>query len=139
MGSTPRAVEANRIAKLRREWDTAMRSGTPVSLTPTEVDLEEHPLTQSRRPLPVIAWVRYGTTPVRVKGFTSMWTDMAAKVRWTVPQGGWHEAWVWFGAYEARRLAPGESPTQTFGPSVNSADLPDFEPAERRARGLGDR
>lgn len=139
MGQTPRAAEANYRARQRREWDDIMRAGKPDSLTEAEVNLATHPLTKAPEPRPVAAWVRYGSRAVWVKGFTSMWTDAAAKVRWTVPQGGWHEAWVWSGAVEPRQVERSEEHGQEFGTSINAARMEDLTPENRRARGLADR
>lgn len=93
----------------------------PDSLTQTEVGLDRHPLTRAPRPQPVGAWVRHRGKPVWVKGFMSMWTDTACKVRWLTPRLVWREAWVWAGAVEPRTPAPGEENGARVGISVNAA------------------
>lgn len=77
-------------------------------------------MSKAPSPRPVLAWVRYAGHPVRVKGWTSMWTERAVKVRWLTPLIVWHEAWVWEGAVRARQAEQNERGGERLGLSPNS-------------------
>lgn len=57
---------------------------------------------------------------MKVKGFASMWTERAVKIRWLTPLIVWHEAWVWECAVVRRRMETGELNGQRLGLSVNA-------------------
>jgi hypothetical protein len=89
----------NRIAS------NAMTGGPPLSLTNQELELDREPLTRSPVPRPVTAWVRYGTTALKVDAVAVAWTDHAVAIKWATPAGE-HRAWVWASAVRARRSPP---------------------------------
>ena len=66
-----------------------MRDGKPESLTTSELELDQQPLTRTPVPVPARAWVHYGR-----------WTPRACAVRWTTAAGDEHRAWVWASAVE---------------------------------------
>lgn len=121
MSHSVRTTERNALERLQREWAELMDAGLPDTLTRLEVNLEDHPLTRSPQERPVLVWVRYGGRPVRVKGFTSMWTDQAVKAWWITPKLARHSAWVWSDAVQSRQLEQGESQIGRVGLSVNAA------------------
>lgn len=127
MGHSERVVQANFRERQAREWAELMDEVEPEGLTQTEVDLERHPLTKTPKPQAVGAWVRHRGRPVWVKGYMSMWTDQACKVRWLTPKLRWREAWVWAGAVEPRTMVQGEENNARVGISVNAAP-PGSEP-----------
>lgn len=70
------------------------------SLTPTELRLDEVPLTIDPRPSRrVKAWVRFGATPVRVDAVALRWTPDAVGIGFEV-SGQKFRCWVWSGAVE---------------------------------------
>ena len=76
---------------------SAMREGTPESLTAAELELTTEPITRTPRPMPVTAWVRYEGIGIRVQGRDVAWTAKAVAVEWDGPDGP-HRAWVWASA-----------------------------------------
>jgi hypothetical protein len=80
------------------------RGDSPQSLTDAEIERGEAAVTRAPDPIPVAAWVRYGTTSIRVDGFTSTWTAKAVEVLWRTPNGDTHRAWVWANAVRRRGL-----------------------------------
>jgi len=82
----------------RRIIETVMRDHQPESLTAEELELDVEPLTRPPQPIPVEARVRYGSTPVKVRGLATAWTGRAVAVKWPAPDGSEHRAWLWRGA-----------------------------------------
>jgi hypothetical protein len=80
----------------------AMNDHEPDTLTSNELQLDTEPLTKAPVPRPVSAWVRYGTTPLRIDALAVAWTDYAVAIKWAAP-GGEHHAWVWASAVRPRK------------------------------------
>lgn len=93
-------VDAVGVAKA---YARTMAAGLPESLTPPEIGLDREPLTRPPTPIPIFAWVHYGTVPVRVAGYATAWTPDATALKWTTPEGVEHKAWVWTNATAPRR------------------------------------
>lgn len=74
----------------------------PLSLTPDELELATEPLTKTPVPRPVRAWVRFGPVAIKVDAEAVAWTSRAVAIRWTMPSGAEHRAWVWSSAVEPR-------------------------------------
>ena len=74
----------------------------PLSLTPEELELSTEPLTKTPVPRPVRAWVRFGPHAMKVDAEAVAWTGRAVAIRWTMPSGAEHKAWVWASAVEPR-------------------------------------
>lgn len=74
----------------------------PLSLTPEELELATEPLTKTPVPRPVRAWVRFGPVAMKVDAEAVAWTGRAVAIRWTMPSGARHKAWVWASAVEPR-------------------------------------
>ena len=74
----------------------------PLSLTPEELELATEPVTKTPLPRPVRAWVRFGPHAMRVDAEAVAWTSRAVAIRWTMPSGVEHRAWVWSSAVGAR-------------------------------------
>jgi len=75
----------------------ARDAGPLQSLTADELELDKEPFTRDPQPKPVRAWVRLGTTPVRVDAEVCSWTAHAVAIRFTVA-GEEHKTWVWASA-----------------------------------------
>jgi hypothetical protein len=71
---------------------------TPETLVDEELGLDVQPLTRPPKPTPVVVWVRYGGSPVKVEGRAVAWTPKAVAVEWKTPAGAVHRAWVWSSA-----------------------------------------
>jgi hypothetical protein len=98
--------DAAREDKHRAE---VMRRGDPPqTLTDAEIERGEVAVTRAPEPMPVLAWVRYAGTAVRVNAFTSTWTKRAVEVVWRTPTGDTHRAWVWANAVRPRSLSNDE-------------------------------
>ena len=70
------------------------------SLTPMELRLSEVPLTIDPKPSrKVRAWVRFGTTPVRVNAVAARWTPDAVGIVFHVGDVE-HRCWAWSGAVD---------------------------------------
>ena len=93
------------IAGVMRGFARTMAAAKPQSLTPGELG-HSNVRHLADPPLPVLAWVRYGPTGVRVAGYMPEWTDRACRVTWTTPTGEEHASWVWSGAVTERREEP---------------------------------
>jgi len=76
----------------------------PVTLREKELELNSEPLTKAPKPLPVMAWVRYGDVAVKVDAWAVAWTDFAVAIRWTTPSADEHKAWVWASAVRPRKV-----------------------------------
>ena len=59
----------------------AATAGPLQSLTDREIGLDREPLTISPQPHPVRAWVRFGSTAVRVDAEACRWTERAVGIR----------------------------------------------------------
>lgn len=92
--------DAHRDAKATAEIMT--RGDRPLTLNPSQLALDETPVTTVRHPIAVAAWVNYGPTAVVALGFTHRWTSRAVEVFWLTPNGETHSAWVWANAVERR-------------------------------------
>jgi hypothetical protein len=79
--------------------ERVMAEQQPTSLTNRELELDIQPLTRTPVPEPVLAWVRYGDTAIKVDAQLVAWTPRAVAVRWDTP-GGEHKAWLWSSAVE---------------------------------------
>ncbi|PVW02977.1 hypothetical protein DEA06_14485 [Microbacterium sp. Gd 4-13] len=62
----------------------AREDGPLQSLTREELELDTEPVTRDPKPRAVKAWVRFGTTPVRVDAVVLEWTSQAVKIRFEV-------------------------------------------------------
>jgi hypothetical protein len=78
---------------------SVMRDGRPETLTAKELELTTEPVTRTPRPVPVSAWVRYGSIGIRVTGRAVAWTAKAVAVEWDAPTG-LHRAWIWSSAVD---------------------------------------
>ena len=74
----------------------------PFTLTPDELELATEPLTRTPVPKPVRAWIRFGSHAIKVDAEAVAWTNRAVAIRWTMPSGAQHRAWVWASAVEPR-------------------------------------
>jgi hypothetical protein len=76
------------------------RDGQLQTLTSMELRLDEVPLTVDPRPRrKVKAWVRFGSTPVRVDAIAARWTPDAVGIVFRVDDVE-HRCWVWMGAVD---------------------------------------
>lgn len=101
MGTSKRYA-AHIDARMGEKIDQAvMRDRQPETLTDLELELNVEPLTRTPKPMPVFAWVRYGSSGMRVKARAVAWTNKAVAVEWEAP-GGLHRAWVWASAVDQR-------------------------------------
>jgi hypothetical protein len=82
------------------------RDRTPSTLTPEEYDDDR--LTRLKVAEPCWAWVHYGDQAVRVKAEVLAYGPRAGAVRWRVPGGPVHRAWLWLNALEPREPDQGE-------------------------------
>ncbi len=98
MGTNKRYAESFDRRLDQRIIEQMMREHQPETLRSEELQLDEQPLTRCPRPRPVRAWVRYGQVPLLVEAQLVAWTPYAAAIRWSVPDGGEHRAWVWASA-----------------------------------------
>ncbi|QWT25115.1 hypothetical protein KPL76_07160 [Subtercola sp. PAMC28395] len=65
----------------------------PISLTPEELDLENHPIKRASSVIPVRAWTRFYEATVRVDAEAFEWTDKAVHIRWVGSDGQPRSAW----------------------------------------------
>ena len=72
-------------------------AGPLQSLTDAEIELDKEPLTISPQPHPVRAWVRFGSTAIRVDAAPCRWTERAVGIRFSAG-GREFRAWVWSSA-----------------------------------------
>ena len=109
MGQSRRNSELFDELRRQRIEEIALRP-TPVSLTPEELDVDEHPVKSpgEGQGIRVRAWVRYPEIVVDVAAEAFEWNDRAVHVRWTAPDGGRRQAWVWANA--VRRVEPPLTP-----------------------------
>lgn len=77
-----------------RHLATLAAKGGLQTLSRRELDLESQPLTIDPDPKPVLAWVRFFSEPVRVRGWACRWTPKAVGVKFDA--GGKElTTWVW--------------------------------------------
>ena len=74
----------------------------PVSLTPAELDLENHPVRVAEHVIPVRAWVRFPEVAHEAEAVAFEWTDKAVHISWVAEDGARRQAWVW--ASSVRRI-----------------------------------
>ena len=74
MGTNLRYAES---VDRRIKQNIIMRSGAPLSLTDTELELGVQPLTRTPHPVACRAWVRYPEGPVKVDARAVAWTPRA--------------------------------------------------------------
>lgn len=72
----------------------------PVSLSPDELDVANHPIKTADHVVPVKVWVRFPETAVQEEGVAFEWTDKAVHVQWKGPDGARVSAWVWANSVE---------------------------------------
>ena len=87
-----------------RHLNTMLTRAKPITLTPAELDLEQHPPHEASPgdAVPVSAWVRFPEAAVQVTGVAVKWTNNAVLIRWEAGDGRTLEAWVWKGAATRR-------------------------------------
>ncbi|PNW09516.1 hypothetical protein C1632_10160 [Microbacterium testaceum] len=102
MGSNRRyARHYDRLMDERILAQTAATAGPLQTLSPAELELDSEPVTIDPHPKPVLAWVRFGATPLRVDAEACRWTSRAVGIRFTVGQEQL-QAWVWNSAVSER-------------------------------------
>ena len=69
------------------------------SRTEKELRLDVYPLTTSPQPLEVLAWVRFGPYPMRVRARAVRWTLKAVGIEFTIGEAE-HRTWVWANAVD---------------------------------------
>jgi hypothetical protein len=79
-------------------------SGPLQTLTTTELQLDELPLTVDPRPKPVRAWVRFGDGSTQVDALALRWTPRAVGIQFEIA-GKTMRTWVWASAVEATTRA----------------------------------
>ncbi|NHI16885.1 hypothetical protein [Microbacterium excoecariae] len=101
MGGNRRYPEHGEKLREERELRDAAKAGPLQSLTPEQLALHAHPLTVApERHQPITrAWLRFGTTDVRVTVRACRWTDHAVGIETRIHN---HvlRAWVWRGAVD---------------------------------------
>ena len=101
MGTNRRYADRIDAAMTQRVDDLVMRDTRPANLKTVELELDKYSVTIPPRPVPVLAWVRYGEVPMRVEAEAVRWTERVVAIVWKVP-GGEHRAWVWASAVDRR-------------------------------------
>ncbi|TFV82151.1 hypothetical protein E4V99_14650 [Microbacterium sp. dk485] len=99
MGTNRRYAHRGDARMDDRILERVSRDGPLQTLTPDELELEEHPLTITPRPEPVRAWVRFGDTPVRVDAEALRWTPRAIGIPFRVGERELR-TWVWASAVD---------------------------------------
>jgi hypothetical protein len=74
----------------------------PFSLTDEELELATETLTLTPVPRAVRAWDRFGQHAIKVDAEAVAWTGRAVAIKWAMPNGIEHRAWVWASAVEPR-------------------------------------
>lgn len=98
MGSNKRyADHYDRLMDTRVLERVAATGGQLQSLTDAELELDREPVTIAPQPRPVRAWVRFGSTAVRVDAEACRWTERAVGIRFSVGDRELR-AWVWSSA-----------------------------------------
>lgn len=73
----------------------------PVSLTAAELKRSKKPVVQAKKPVPVMAWVRYPSQAVHVQALAVAWTDVAVQISYLEPFiASTRTIWVWANAVE---------------------------------------
>ncbi len=100
MGTNRRYADAVDARMNDRVLQVAARDAQLQTLSAEELRLDELPVTiDPQRRRKVRAWVRFGTTPVRVDATAARWTRDAVGIVFHV-DGVEHRCWVWIGAVE---------------------------------------
>ena len=100
MGTSRRYADAVDARMNERVLQTVARGAKLQTLTPLELRLDEVPLTIDPRPhRKVLAWVRFGDTPIRVSAIAARWTPDAVGIVFSI-DGHEHRCWVWTGAVD---------------------------------------
>lgn len=86
--------------RIERATDVAVTRPQPIGLTPAELDIEHHPVTQARSAIPVRAFIRFHEAVIRPQCEAVAWTDRAVRVRVRMQTGATHEVWVWASAVD---------------------------------------
>jgi len=102
VGTNRRYADRIDAAMAQRVDEVVMRDGRPANLKTVELELDKYALTIPPRPMPVLAWVRYGEVPLRVEAEAVRWTEKVVAIIWKTPDGGEHRAWVWASAVDRR-------------------------------------
>ena len=103
-----------------RAFTRAMAGESPASLLPHEVGPQRHVRSVPPAPVPMFAWVRYGSASVLVAGWAVEWIGPATRMRWTTAEGVEYGAWIWGGAAWERR-EPSRSFLDTLDRSESAA------------------
>jgi len=103
----------------------------PFTLTNDELELATEPLTKTPVPRPVRAWVRFGPVALKVDAEAVAWTGRAVAIKWTMPSGAEHRAWVWASAIEPA----GEVVLPRFAPGMSLPFFGDLDADETQAFG----
>lgn len=103
MGTNRRYAESMDARMNERILQTVARDAKLQTLTPLELRLDEAPLTIDPRPRrKVLAWVRFGDTPVRVAAVAARWTPDAVGIVFSI-DGREYRCWVWSGAVDEQQ------------------------------------
>jgi hypothetical protein len=86
--------------RIQHAAEVAVTRPQPIGLTSGELDVEHHPVTEARVPVPVRAYVRFHEAVIRPECEAIAWTDRAVKVRIRMQTGAIHEIWVWASAVD---------------------------------------
>ena len=94
MGSSKRLAPLYDMYAAHKQILSAAKSGPLQSLTASELDLREQPLTIHPRPQMVRAWVRFGPIAIRVEARLVRTTPTAAGIEFTADEQTFR-CWVW--------------------------------------------
>ncbi len=100
MGTSKRYADAIDKRSELRQLERAMGHERPFTLTQYELELDDNPVTTTRKPIAVRVWVRYPAVVSKIDARAIAWTPRAVKVEWDTPAGQVHTAWVWASAVD---------------------------------------
>ena len=100
MGTSKRYAGAIDKRSELRQLERAMGHERPFTLTQYELELDDNPVTTTRKPIAVRVWVRYPAVVSKIDARAIAWTPRAVKVEWDTPAGQVHTAWVWASAVD---------------------------------------
>ena len=100
MGTNKRYADAINKRSELRQLERAMSQERPQTLTQSELELDDNPVTTTRKPVAVRVWVRYPAVVSKINARAIAWTARAVKVEWDTPTGQVHTAWVWASAVD---------------------------------------
>lgn len=100
MGSNRRYAASVDRRMDERILERTAQDGPLQTLSASELQLDEVAVTTDPKPAIVQAWVRFGTTPIRVDAEACMWTGHAVAIRFRVARQE-YRCWVWRGAVQA--------------------------------------